>query len=278
MHRAEAIQRSSCDWNDYVRQYSGCLSSGLGGAQEFFEYEDMMQRRVLNEGFNKLNIDLNNLKVLDVGCGAGRITIEYFKKGAKVIGVDISKEMLYEAKDREKSIEYIKYDGINFPFKDGIFDIVNSTAILPVLESIGITGIVLREMVRVCKKNCYIICLELTPQKKGFIFSPNNYIDEHTTPLSAERFIDTFNAENCNLIFKKGIYILPIRFVYVHFKNVNPLFHFFLPAIIKVSKIFDLCFTKHMNDYSEKNLFIFKKLGVGGTQEFFEYKDMEKLV
>jgi len=50
--------------------------------------------------------------VLDLGCGAGRLSIELTKRGYKVVGIDISEIMLEEAKKRaikEKvSIEFLQ--------------------------------------------------------------------------------------------------------------------------------------------------------------------------
>jgi 2-polyprenyl-3-methyl-5-hydroxy-6-metoxy-1,4-benzoquinol methylase len=54
------------------------------------------------------------LRVLDVACGHGRITRELARRGAEVVGVDISRNLLSKAKDAEHSeplgIRYIQAD------------------------------------------------------------------------------------------------------------------------------------------------------------------------
>lgn len=62
-------------------------------------------------------------KVLDVGCGSGKQSIEYAKvvgKNGIVLGVDISEDLLKEAKKRAEeekvTIHLIKYDANRVPF------------------------------------------------------------------------------------------------------------------------------------------------------------------
>lgn len=61
-------------------------------------------------------------KILDVGCGIGRHSIELAKRGYKVIGIDISKGMLEEAKRRARDagveVEFIKADATKFKRKE----------------------------------------------------------------------------------------------------------------------------------------------------------------
>lgn len=45
--------------------------------------------------------DIKNKRVLDVGCGSGLLTTQLAKKGAKVIGYDVSKEQIELAKAEE---------------------------------------------------------------------------------------------------------------------------------------------------------------------------------
>jgi len=68
-----------------------------------------------------------SLKILDVGCGTGRHTIELTKRGYNVTGVDLSEAQLKRAKEKAKAenlfIDFQCQDARNLPF-EGEFDVV----------------------------------------------------------------------------------------------------------------------------------------------------------
>jgi len=73
----------------------------------------------------ELNYD-KSLKILDVGCGTGRHSIELSKRGYLVTGIDLSesqlKKAIEKAKTKNLSIPFIKCDARNLPFNEE-FDI-----------------------------------------------------------------------------------------------------------------------------------------------------------
>ncbi len=70
--------------------------------------------------------EINNKKILDVGAGTGRISIQLAKHGGHVTSVDISSEMLNVLKNKAKhlSIETLVGDAESLPCTDSSFDIV----------------------------------------------------------------------------------------------------------------------------------------------------------
>lgn len=67
------------------------------------------------------------LKILDIGCGTGRHTIELTKRGYNVVGVDLSESLLQRAREKAEEqnlkIDFQQQDARNLPFNKE-FDLV----------------------------------------------------------------------------------------------------------------------------------------------------------
>jgi len=67
-----------------------------------------------------------SLKIIDIGCGTGRHSIELAKRGYRVTGVDLSEAQLRRAREKTKkldlNIDFQKQDARNLPF-EGEFDL-----------------------------------------------------------------------------------------------------------------------------------------------------------
>jgi len=73
-------------------------------------------------------------RVLDLGCGTG-INLEWLKKtGAKVIGFDLSQEMLKQACGKGNTV--VRGTAPRLPFEPQSFDVVYSFKVLPHVEEI----------------------------------------------------------------------------------------------------------------------------------------------
>jgi SAM-dependent methyltransferase len=68
--------------------------------------------------------------VLDVGCGTGTTDRLLAGRCASLCGVDVSEEMLAEARAGVPGVEYRWYDGETLPFEDGRFDVVLAICVL----------------------------------------------------------------------------------------------------------------------------------------------------
>lgn len=77
--------------------------------------------------------DVADKDILDLGCGNGKHCNIFLEKGAKVIGLDSSQELLSDAKKNNPKIEFINADAVTYIFKDK-FDIVFSNAVLHWVE------------------------------------------------------------------------------------------------------------------------------------------------
>ena len=67
--------------------------------------------------------DLRGRRVLDVGCGTGRLSVALVERAhAKVWGVDASREMLAVAKEKAPGVAFKQAQAESLPFKDGWFE------------------------------------------------------------------------------------------------------------------------------------------------------------
>ncbi len=69
----------------------------------------------------------HNDKVLDLGCGYGRVAIRLLEKAKTIVGIDISKDNIELAKttlDKYDSCEFFVMDAVDLKFSDNTFDMV----------------------------------------------------------------------------------------------------------------------------------------------------------
>jgi 2-polyprenyl-3-methyl-5-hydroxy-6-metoxy-1,4-benzoquinol methylase len=93
-----------------------------------YENESFAQGTIGECDFIEKEIEYNKqIKILDIGCGTGRHSIELAKRGYTVVGIDLSESMLQRAKQRaaEQNLQIIfeKHDARKFTYSDK-FDLV----------------------------------------------------------------------------------------------------------------------------------------------------------
>ncbi len=105
--------------------------------------------------------------VLDLGCGTGNYTVELFKRSFKVIGCDVSKEMLRIAKNKLPEVVLIRANAYKLPFKKDSFDIVLS---ITMFEFIKNPEEILKEVYRILKPGGKFILGTMNQRSLWFIF------------------------------------------------------------------------------------------------------------
>lgn len=121
----------------------------------YTEYGDMNREYVIDPVIFRLLGSINGLSILDAGCGGGYLCRQLARKGAKVVGVDISKKFIEIAEKKEKedplNIKYYAESLHNLPmFKDKTFDIIISNL---VLMDVADLDKAIKELRRVLKKS-----------------------------------------------------------------------------------------------------------------------------
>jgi len=85
--------------------------------------ENFTQGTIGECDFIEKEIDFNkSQKIIDIGCGTGRHSIELAKRGYKVTGIDLSESQLARAKEKAKAqnlqIDFQKHDARKLTFKN----------------------------------------------------------------------------------------------------------------------------------------------------------------
>ncbi len=121
MKRDEILNRRIENyWDKRSKNFGEVRRKELSG-ENFFAWSEIISAHLP---------DKKNLKILDVGTGAGFFAILLSKLGHEVTGIDMSEKMLTEAKkisaDFDCSVKFLKMDAQILNFADETFDLVIS--------------------------------------------------------------------------------------------------------------------------------------------------------
>jgi len=118
--------------SDLEVQDKKAIATSFGKAAETYDKHAAFQRDVGHRLLEKLPVDLSGQRVLDLGCGTGYFSALLQQRGAVVVCVDISQEMLNKAQQRcgDDRASYVLADAENLPFESGSFDYVFSSLAL----------------------------------------------------------------------------------------------------------------------------------------------------
>ena len=126
------------------------------------------EKRLTNIGIELLDVQPNE-SILEIGCGAGHALVEFANKGAKIIALDISEEMIKAARRRiqdkvqKRSVTFCQGDGLSVPFPDGQFDAIFLSFTLELFDTPEIP-LVLGECHRILKSGGRIGVVALSKQ------------------------------------------------------------------------------------------------------------------
>ena len=135
-------------FENYAKKYDKeCFVQGTLKECDFIEQE--------------INRD-KSLKIIDIGCGTGRHSIEMTKRGYQITGIDLSESQLKRAMEKAKEeglkIDFQKHDARNLPF-EGKFDlaIMLCEGGFPLMETDEMNFEILKNATKVLKDNGKLI-------------------------------------------------------------------------------------------------------------------------
>jgi SAM-dependent methyltransferase len=123
-------------WNSLAREFGDTnpLRAVIARDNDQINYYfDKITKRILDR-----SLRVQHKRVLDLGCGIGRLTLWMARKAQHVIGVDISEEMTRVARNAAASqglrnATFQVYDGTTLPYGDASFDVIVCVGMLKYL-------------------------------------------------------------------------------------------------------------------------------------------------
>ena len=178
-------------------------------------------------------------RILEVGCGTGRLLIELIKKNYIVDGVDASTGMLIKLQKKFKHIKssskfYIS-ESAKLPFKDNDYNFVYSIRLLNQTESIEYALESIKEMVRVVEPGGYVLV--------EFVNNNRPQVGRNATKtvrLSHNLITDFIlkHNDNVSVIKNKGVFFFGMGAI-----DITPVF--LLNFFSKIDGVFAFLFPKY---------------------------------
>jgi len=164
-----------------------------------YRYDQPLRLKAVEKALSQAGIDINEkTKVLDIGCGTGDLIQLLAVKGAKVVGIDISREVVMRTKKRfegnsKVQIFVSRVEDLNFPSES--FDLVTSITVLQHIVEEGAFLSAVQNIISVLKKGGHLLLLESAPLKK-----PKEQRVTHKIIRSRHEWIDVFEGLGCSLV------------------------------------------------------------------------------
>ncbi len=233
---------------------------------------------MLTVNYEKLAVSRGHL-ALDAGCGEGRHSFEFIKRGAQVFSMDLDMDSLLKARfnlaqinragQSHEDSRFLVHvgDALNLPFNDETFDRIICSE---VMEHVEDDELALSEFVRVLKKNGLIAItvptffseLVYDAMTYEYFTSPGGHIRKYL-PKKLASMMDRNNLQIYDIDFKHSFHTIwwMIRCVVGLHLNDHPMtkgYHRFLhlglfsPFMRKCERFFDNFFPKSMVLYAWK--------------------------
>ena len=151
------------------------------------------------------------IKVLDVGCGPGILTIALAPLVHEVVALDLTPEMIAQAKKRSdwlglKNVRFEVGRAEELPFSDGYFDVVVTRLMLHHLLS---PTSAVKEMTRVTRKGGLLVVADIVTSEKQAEAELHNALETLRDPSHVKALVELeldslLNSEELKVVAKEG--------------------------------------------------------------------------
>jgi SAM-dependent methyltransferase len=113
----------SAEFDPHARTYQGTLDQSLRFAGETTAEFAAMKVDLILDASRRLLGQPSRLSFLDVGCGTGLAARALRSRAGRVVGADVSAEMIGAALEECPEVDFVPLEGPRLPFADGEFDV-----------------------------------------------------------------------------------------------------------------------------------------------------------
>jgi ubiquinone/menaquinone biosynthesis C-methylase UbiE len=192
------------------------------------------------------------ISLLDFGCGSGNLSKSLSGRCRKLVGMDISFELLkFAVQQNDPSMaSFLQYDGKTIPLQNNLFDYAVTYVVLNhIIDDNHLTS-ALKEIHRVLSPQGKMICIEQT-RKAGQLTD-----DDLKNQRSVEQFTKIFNLSGFHL--EKVEFIRWARFPLVYAIRYGLIAAKHFETVAKLDKWYSSIFNKPRYSYVD-TLFILRK-------------------
>lgn len=158
-------------WAESTQEYLLEKPTGIDISRRqdgYWKYLDIWEKQVVLTHLAKG-------KILDLGCGTGRISQFLFARGKTVVPVDYVPECLDVLKRATPALTCAGMSATALALKEVSFDCVVSCRVLQSLPTVEAKGLALSEIHRVLKTGGTLILTEGNPLRQRFVPVPYNF-------------------------------------------------------------------------------------------------------
>ncbi len=201
-------------WDERFRRHG---HTGWGD-ELIYAYDQPLRLKAINKALVRAKVSVSNaIRVFDVGCGTGDLVFEFAKRGAEVIGIDVSQEVIEYAQRR-----LIDYPNVKLytqqvgeaNFASDSFDLITSVTVLQHVTPEEAFERAITNTVRMAKPGAKILILETSPIKRGVTGQSTPYFRIRTR----REWIHAFQGKECVLTYELGLPQLGVRLLGIYNK------------------------------------------------------------
>ena len=219
--------------NWYQKYYEAHYKNKKNKRDDPLNKETLFQSFAIKKCFinslSKININRQNSKIIDIGCGKATQLINLVSLGFKqknLFGVDINEKDISFAKENYPFLNLSCQDAKNLEYKNDFFDLTYESTMFIQITDDDISHKIADEMIRITKKNGFLIILDWRYGK----FNNSNFL-----ACNLKRIKKIFKVSECTKLIslEHGMLIPPLgRFLSYRMSSFYFIFSKLFPFLI----------------------------------------------